>query len=488
MVKYRNNLQCCNLHEKVGSRREFLAKAGFGFGALALSCLPNEELIASTLKNRGINNPLSPTPPHFPAKAKNVIFMFMKGGPSHIDTFDPKPELNRLDGQFLPPSFRPEELNLQFVKAHEAKLMGSPRTFKKYGKSGIEISDLFSNVGQFADELAVIRSCYHDSIIHNPAVNLAFCGSVRLGHPTLGSWITYGLGTENENLPAFIAMQSGNFAFSDKSFHGSGFLPAVYQATRASSQGPPFQNLDPQPQIGVNNQRRMLDQLHLWNQKHLETRRDDSRLAARISNYQLAFRMQVEAPELTDLTREPKSIQSLYGMDDEKSSEFGRMCLLARRMVERGVRFVQLSQGNWDGHSNCDKNHVDNAGKTDKPIAGLLKDLKQRGLLDTTLVIWIGEFGRTAVAQGDGGRDHNPHGFSCWMAGGGIRGGKVIGATDPLGCRAIEDKVHVHDVHATILSLLGLDHTKLTYLTQGRDMRLTDVGGQNDLSERLTKA
>ena len=483
------DFKCCNLQEEVRSRREFLAKSGFGFGALALGCLLDKEAaLGAALKEAAIDHPLAPRAPHFSARAKNVIFMFMKGGPSHIDTFDPKPELNRLDGQFLPASFRPEDLNLQFVKAHEAKLMGSPRTFQRYGKAGIEISDLFENVGQLADELAVIRSCYHDSLIHGPAINLLFSGSVRLGHPTLGSWVVYGLGSESENFPGFIALAEGNVTASNNSLHGSGFLPAVYQATRAFNEGPVFQNLDPPPQIGSAKQRRMLEQLQSWNRRHLETRQDDSRLAARISNYELAFRMQVAAPELTDLSGEPESIRKMYGMDEDRSAKFGRICLLARRMVERGVRFVQLYQGNWDGHADCDKNHVANAGKIDKPIAGLLADLKQRGLLESTLLVWIGEFGRTAVAQGKGGRDHNPHGFSCWMAGGGIRGGKVIGATDALGLRAIEDRVHVHDLHATILSLLGLDHTRLTYLTQGRDMRLTDVGGQNDLSERLTRA
>ena len=303
--------------------------------------------------------------------------MFMKGGPSHLDTFDPKPELNRLDGQYLPASFRPEDLNLQFVKAHEAKLMGSPRTFKRYGKSGIEISDLFENVGGLADELAVIRSCYHDSLIHGPSISLLFSGSVRLGHPTLGSWVTYGLGSENAHFPGFIAMAAGTTTASDKSLHGSGFLPAVYQATRANIEGSAFQNLDPPPQIGPAKQRRILEQLNLWNRRHLETRQDDSGLAARISNYELALRMQAAAPELTDLGGEPKSIRSLYGLDEERSEKFGRICLLARRMVERGVRFVQLYQGNWDGHAKCDSNHVGNAGKTDKPIAGLLADLKQ---------------------------------------------------------------------------------------------------------------
>ncbi len=419
------DFQCCGLHEKVSSRREFLARSGFGFGALALGCLLAEEVpLAASLKGAAIDNPLAPRAPHFAARAKNVIFLFMKGGPSHIDTFDPKPELNRLDGQYLPPSFRPEDLNLQFVKAHEAKVMGSPRTFKRYGESGIEISDLFENVGQLADELAVIRSCYHDSLIHGPAISLLFTGTVRLGHPTLGSWVTYGLGSESENFPGFIAMAQGTATASDKSLHGSGFLPAVYQATRAYNEGPAFQNLEPPPQLGPARQRRILEQLNLWNSRHLETRHDDSRLAASISNYELAFRMQAAAPELTDLASEPESIRSMYGVDEEKTAEFGRICLLARRMVERGVRFVQLYQGNWDGHAKCDENHVSNAGITDKPIAGLLADLKQRGLLETTLVVWIGEFGRTAVAQGDGGRDHNPHGFSAWMAGGGIRGAR----------------------------------------------------------------
>ena len=483
------DFQSCNLNEQVQSRREFLARSGFGFGAVALGCLHEEQAaFAATRKAAGLDNPLAPGTPHFPGKARNVIFMFMKGGPSHIDTFDPKPELARLDGQLLPPSFRPEDLSLQFVKAHEAKVMASPRKYRRYGQSGIEISDLFENLGRCADDLAVVRSCHHDSLIHGPAINLLFSGSVRLGHPTLGSWVVYGLGSESENFPGFVAMSEGNVTASDESLHGSGFLPAVYQATRARHEGTAFENLDPPPDITHGAQTRMLDQLQSWNRRHFETRRDDSRLAARIANYELAFRMQAAAPELTDLAGEPESVRRMYGLDQERTAKFGRICLLARRMVERGVRFVPLYKGNWDGHAQCDRNHVDNAGAIDQPVAGLLTDLKLRGLLESTLVVWIGEFGRTPVVQGDGGRDHNPHGFSCWMAGGGIRGGKVIGATDELGCRAIEDRVHVHDLHATMLSLLGLDHTKLTYLTQGRDMRLTDVGGYNDLSERLTRA
>ena len=409
------NFECCNLNETVSSRREFLARSGFGFGAVALGCLLAEEAtFGRALGGAVTDGPLAPRTPHFPARAKNVIFMFMQGGPSHLDTFDPKPELNRLDGQYLPPSFRPEDLNLQFVKAHEAKLMGSPRTFQRYGESGIEISDLFENVGQHADELAVVRSCYHDSLIHGPSISRLFTGSVRLGHPSLGSWVTYGLGSENANFPGFISMAEGRATSSDAALHGSGFLPAVYQATRAYNEGAPFQNLEPPSQISPNKQHRILKQLQSWNRRHLEERQDDSRLAASISNYELAFRMQAEAPELTDLASETESIRSMYGLNDEKTSEFGRICLLSRRMVERGVRFVQLYKGSWDGHVKCDENHVSNARKTDKPIAGLLADLKQRGLLESTLVVWIGEFGRTAVAQGDRGRDHNPHGFSCW--------------------------------------------------------------------------
>jgi hypothetical protein len=480
---------CCGRYEKVGTRREFLTKSGFGFGGLALTyLLGKENAFGASLADANRFNPLGPKTPHFPAKAKNVIFLFMQGGPSHIDTFDPKPVLNRLDGQLLPPSFQAQGLDLQFIKASEAKLMGTRFPFKKYGKSGLEISDVFVNIAQHADELAVIRSCYHDSFAHSPALNILHSGSVRLGHPSVGSWVLYGLGAETDNLPAYIVMSDGGDLRAGKSAFASGFLPAAYQGTMVQIDGAPFENLNPPPQIDQTQQRIILDQVNKWNRRHLEdSRNEDTRLAARIANYELAFRMQMAAPELIDTSKEPEHVKKMYGLDQETTKKFGRMCLLARRMVERGVRFVQLYNMDWDGHAECEKNHQKNAWKIDKPISGLVGDLKQRGLLESTLIVWTGEFGRTPVMQGKQGRDHNPYGFCTWMAGGGIRGGKVIGATDELGFRAVEDKVHVNDLHATMLWLLGLDHKKLTYSFQGRDQRLTDVGGENNLAERLLR-
>ena len=477
---------CCNRRIQVGSRREFLEKSSFGFGALALGyLLQGGTALASASPVEAIN-PLAPKRPHFPAKAKQVIFIFMQGGPSHVDTFDPKPTLNRLEGQPLPPSFLKKDLSLAQINAKESKLMGSRRTFKRYGKSGIEISDVFQNVGQFADDMAVIRSCYHESFIHTPALSMLHSGSLRLGYPSLGAWMVYGLGSESENLPAYMVM-SDTIIRSSKSLFGSGFLPASYQGTLVHMEGAPFENLVPPSEMDSKSQRVVLDQLKTWNGRHLEERSDDTSLAARINNFELAFRMQMAGPELIDISKEPESVRKLYGMDTKLSAKFGGMCLLARRMVERGVRFVHLYNNGWDGHSECDRNHLENSRKTDVPIAGLLADLKQRGLLESTLVVSTGEFGRTPVMQGNAGRDHHPYGFSAWMAGGGIKGGKVIGATDEIGWAAAEDRMHVHDVHATILALLGLDHKKLTFFDSGRDMRLTGVGdeGDHNFAQRL---
>jgi hypothetical protein len=347
---------------------------------------------------------------------------------------------------------------------------------------------LFQNLGGVADDLAVIRSCYHDSFIHGPAINLIYSGSIRVGFPSLGSWVLYGLGSESDELPAFMVLMDGGVSGRNRKTFASGFLPAVYQGTMVRTEGSPIMNLAPQQEVDGDEQRLMLDQLAAWNRRHEETRPGDSRLAARIANYELAFRMQVAAPKLFDLAAETASTKTLYGLDDERTAKFGRMCLLARRMVERDVRFVQLVASDWDGHSECAKNHSDNAAEIDKPIAGLIADLKQRGMLESTLVVCTGEFGRTPVMQGKMGRDHHPYGYSAWMAGGGIRGGKVIGATDEFGFRAVEDKVHIHDFHSTILELLGLDHEKLTYFFQGRDFRLTDVEGFNSIAKRLLAA
>ena len=469
----------CRRYECTGSRREFLAKSAHGFGALALAHLSSKQLVASPRPDS-----LKAQLPPFPAKATSVIFLYMTGGPSQIDTFDHKPELQRLDGQPLPPSFQSNDLKLQFMKATDGKLMGSPFAFHKHGESGLEISSIFPRLAGHADDLAIVRSCYHDSFIHGPAINYLCSGSSQVGHPSVGSWVSYGLGCETQNLPAYIVMNDGIFR-GGNGMYQSGYLPALYQGTVIRTEGSPIQNLSLPQQIDPTHQRRILDRLGQWNRQHAVQRPGDSRLDARIANYELAFRMQTAAPELISVNAETRQTLELYGVEKEPTARFGRMCLLARRMVERGVRFVQLINNDWDGHGDCAGNHQGNANRIDQPIAALIADLKQRGLLDTTLIVWCGEFGRTPVMQGNKGRDHSPYGFTVWLAGGGIRGGKAIGATDELGFRAVEDKVHVNDLHATMLALLGLDHEQLTYLTEGRNRRLTDVGGHHEFSAKL---
>jgi hypothetical protein len=478
------------------SRREFLERAGGGFGMLALfAMMEQDRLLGAALPS----DPLAPKAQHFPAKAKSVIYLFMHGGPSHIDTFDPKPLLEKLDGQKLPPSL--QNVRLQFTNAAEAPLLASRRAFKKYGECGMDVSDLFTNVARHVDDLALIRSCHHEAFVHSMALNLMNTGSTRLGFPSMGSWVVYGLGSESRNLPPYIVMQEGGTKAGPPVF-GSGFLPATYQGTEIRTKGSPFLNIRPPEQMTEAEQRDMLDRARWFDEKHLETRQDDTNLAARIAAYELAFRMQAHVPELTDLSKETDATRALYGIGSQPTHEYGTKCLLARRLVERGVRFIQIYSGgllngdDWDGHAECDKNHQKMAGRVDQPIAALLQDLKQRGLLESTLVVWGGDFGRTPITDGQlrdgggyrGGRDHNPYGFSMWMAGGGIRGGKIIGATDEIGFRATEDPVHANDIHATILALLGLDHRRLTYFLQGRNFRLTDVGGDNNLAPRLLRA
>jgi hypothetical protein len=492
----RRSYALCGKETVASSRRDFLEKAGLGFGSLAVAWLLGRDTALAapaTLAGRGA---LAPKPPHFPARAKSVIFLFMHGGPSHVDTFDPKPLLAQLDGKPVPPSFG--KVDFQFTKIEKVPIMASRRAFKKRGQSGLEISDLFENVAQHADDLAVIRSVYHDGFTHVTGQNWMNTGWARVGRPSVGSWVVYGLGTENENLPAFMVMLDGGIKAGSPAY-GAGFLPAMYQGTVLRSRGTPVLNVNRPEEITSQDQREVLDSLNWFNQQHLQPRADDSELAARIASYELAFRMQTSVPDLADLSGESGAVKKLYGLDVEETRDFGTQCLLARRMVERGVRFVQLYSGGnaggsvgWDGHNELDQNHAIMGRKVDRPIAGLLSDLKSRGLLESTLVIWGGDFGRTPFTDGgesgtgnSNGRDHNPYGFSVWMAGGGIRGGKVIGATDEIGLRAAQDKVHVHDLHATILSLLGLDHERLTYFFQGRQFRLTDVAGQNNLASRL---
>ncbi|MBM3754344.1 MAG: DUF1501 domain-containing protein [Acidobacteria bacterium] len=458
------------------NRRQFLERAGLGFGWVAA-------------------NAMSAPAPHFAPSAKNVIFLFMHGGPSHLDTFDPKPELAKLHGKHVPESFG--HVQLQFSKFNESVVIASRRKFQKYGQSGIEVADTFPHLARQVDKIALIRSMYHDGFTHTAALNLFNNGSARLGRPSVGSWVTYGLGSESQNLPAFVVLLDGGIKCGPVAY-GSGFLPARYQGTTFRDGASPILNLQPPDNMAGGRQREMLDELKWFNERHQKTREDESALDARISSYELAFRMQMAAPELGDLSKETGATKKLYGMDNTTTADFAGKCLMARRLVERGVRYVQVwsggttGEGDWDGHKQCDKNHVTQAAKTDQPVAALLQDLAARGLLDTTLVVWGGEFGRTPTSDGGmngggdpEGRDHNPYGFSIWMAGGGIKGGQVIGRTDEIGLRAIEYPVHVHDLHASMLHLLGLDHTKLTYRFQGRDFRLTDVHGKTDLVAKL---
>lgn len=472
------------------NRRQFLATSGLGFGALAASSL---------LPAASVSNPFAAKARHFEAKGKSVIFLFMHGGPSHLDTFDPKPALNRLHGQPIPSSFG--KVDFQFSNMAKTPLMGSPRLFKRHGQSGLEISDLFANLAAHADDLAVIRSCHHDGFTHVTGQTWLNTGWGRVGRPSVGSWVVYGLGNESENLPAYVVMLDGGIKAGAPAY-GAGFLPAAYQGTVLRSEGPPILNIRRPESMSDGEQRQMLDLLKGYNETHRQTRADDTELAARMASYELAFKMQMSVPEVTDLSRESDATRKLYGIDDPMSAEFGTQCLMARRLVEKGVRFVQLYSGGkkgaevgWDGHNECDQNHQYMARKVDRPIAGLLADLKSRGLLESTVVLWGGDFGRTPFtdgAEGGGGnrngRDHNPYGFSVWMAGGGIRGGKVIGSTDEIGLKATDDKVTMHDLHGTLLGLLGLDHKRVTYPFQGRDFRLTDVGGENNLVRRLTRA
>ena len=469
---------CCERQAATLSRRQLLTQSSLGFGGIGLSHLLARDGFAATPTEQRPAGWLS----HAPATAKHVIFLFMQGGPSHLETFDPKPVLRRMDGQDLPESFK--NVNLAQTNTADGNLMGPAFPFRKHGESGLDISDRFPNLARHADDLAVIRSCYHETFIHGPAVTIMNTGTLLLGHPSVGAWAVYGLGSANESLPAYVAM-TDSYIVNSNATYSSGFLPEVYQGTYLRTQGVPIQNLSRPQELGARDQRLLLDQVSKWNGRHRDARPGDSRLDARIANYEIAFRMQTTAPELIDVSGEPRHVRDLYGMDDEPTAKFGSMCLLARRMVERGVRYVHLISNGWDAHGECAKKHAELTGNVDRPIAGLLADLKQRGLLDSTLIVWAGEFGRTPIRQGANGRDHHPYGFSSWMAGGGIRGGQVIGATDDLGFHAVEDKVHVNDLHATMLSLLGLDHKELNFLFEGRYRRLTDVGGDNDLADRL---
>jgi hypothetical protein len=460
------------------SRRDFLYRAGGGLGGIALSWLLARDGLAAEEKKAA--NPLAAKPPHFEAKAKSIIFLFMVGGPSPVDLFDPKPELTKQHGKPLPESFgKPIS---QFTKG-DTPLLASTRAFKKHGKSELEVSDLLPNLATCVDDIAFFRSCWCNSTVHAPAMYELHSGRTLMGFPSLGSWVTYGLGSVSDNLPAYCVMlQPEGTPEGGAPCWASGFLPTVYQGTLFRKGANPILNLKPPEGVSREQQRRTLDLLKKMNEENLDP--DDAELSARISTYELAFRMQQHAPEAVDLSKETNATRRAYGLEDKKTAEFGSRCLLARRLVERGVRFIQLYSGGgpvsvqWDAHDDINGNHEKMSGLVDQPIAALLKDLKQRGLLDETLVVWASEFGRTPMSQGGKGRDHNPYGYTMWLAGGGVKGGQAIGATDEFGLNAVEDRISVNDFHATLLHLLGLEHTKLTFRHNARDERLTDVAGQ----------
>ena len=472
-------------HETPQTRRDFLARAGGGFGALAMAYLMGQsplrgaEVAATGSNTARALSPLAAKLPHYKATAKSVIFLFMEGGPSGIDLFDPKPLLRELHGQQLPKSFKPV---ITAMGEYDAPLMRDRRTWNRYGRCGQWVSDWLPYTATCVDDIAVIRSCIMDGLNHSGGVCQMNTGSVLAGRPSLGAWVTYGLGTENQNLPAFVVLTDSNSnPINGPRNWGAGFMPAVYQGTKLQFGAEPVPNLMTPGVVGEERQRSKLDFLKRLNRRHAELRPEQTELEARIRSYELAFRMQAEAPEAVDLSRESEATKELYGLNEKKTEVFGRNCLLARRLVERGVRFVQLYSGagsKWDAHSKLEENHGNLCRETDKPIAGLLKDLKQRGLLDETLVVWGGEFGRTPMSEKGDGRDHNPYGFTMWMAGGGAKGGRAIGTTDELGLHAVEDRLHVHDLHATILHLMGLDHEKLVYFHKGRPERATVNEGE----------
>jgi len=469
------------MSSKYLTRRDVLVRSAHGFGAIALaSLLPPPAAAAQRV------NALAAKPPHFAPKAKSVIFLFMVGAPSHIDTFDPKPALEKYDGQRLPPSYG--TVVSEFTKG-DTPLLKSPWKFNKYGQCGREVSTLFPHIAQKVDDICFVRSFYTESTVHAPAMYQVNTGRILMGYPSMGSWITYGLGSESENLPAYVVMpQPEGTPEGGTPCWGAGFLPAVYQGTVFRPGPNPIINLHPPEGVTPERQRRTLDFLQSMNE--MDTLDSDTEMAARISSYELAFRMQSHAPEAVDITKENDATRKLYGLDEKHTSEFGTRCLLARRLVERGVRFVQIYSGGgpvsmqWDAHSNLVENHEKMCGMTDLPVAGLLADLKQRGLLDTTLVIWGAEFGRLPMSQGGNGRDHNPHGFTMWFAGGGVKPGTVVGETDEMGLNAIGKRLHMRDFHATILHLLGLDQNRLWFLHNGRNEKLTDFGG-NVIQEML---
>jgi hypothetical protein len=461
---------CCGVSTDPGdyflTRRQFLNRVGLGLGALGLATmLDPSDLVAAVAPGAPLPvNPLAPRAPHFPGKAKAVIHIFAQGAPSHVDTWDPKPALARLDGKTLPGG---------------GIAMGSPFKFNKMGQSGIEVSEIFPNLGQHVDDMAVIRSMYTDIPAHDVATVFMNTGSLRIPKPSMGSWVLYGLGTENQNLPGFISLRSGGLPPGGAANYQAAFLPGLYQGSSVNTQAQTVQQMIQNIRnqyLPPGEQRRQIDFVHQLDELQARNLANEAALETRLKSYEVAFRMQAEATDVFDITKEPESVRAAYG-----TSAQGKQLLIARRLVERGVRFVQAWHDGWDHHDDLENRITQKANEIDKPLAALLADLKQRGLLDSTLVIWGGEFGRKPTKDRNGsdtpGRDHNNRAFTTWMAGGGVKGGIVHGATDEFGAEAIKDKVHVHDLHATILQCLGFDHTKLTYRFNGRDFRLTDVAG-----------
>ena len=460
-------------------RRNFLLQSSAGLCSIALSTMLAEDGLASVFDDQAaIPDPLAPKKPHHMPRAKSVIWLFLEGGPSHLDTFDPKPALEKLAGQPMPESFgRP----ITAMGTASNTIMPSKRVFKPHGKSGIPVSDWLPHVANHVDDLAILRSCWADGLNHVGSVCQMNTGSILAGRPSLGAWTTYGLGTANKSLPAFVIMADGSEVLGGGKNWSAGFLPAVYQGTQFRTGGNPVYYLNPPETISTEQQRNKIRFLTDLNRRYSADKPEDTELLARLNSYELAYRMQTAAPEAVDLAKESEATKKLYGLDNPVTAKYGTMCLLARRLVERDVRFIQLYSGSgsgWDAHANIEGNHTKMCASSDLPIAGLLTDLKSRGLLDSTLVVWGGEFGRTPFNEKGDGRDHNPWGFTMWMAGGGVKGGQIIGSTDEIGLKAIERRAHVTDVHATILHLLGLNHFATLYEHNGRMERPTINTGE----------
>ncbi|MEX2212589.1 MAG: DUF1501 domain-containing protein [Phycisphaeraceae bacterium] len=467
--------QHCGRYRSIANRREFLQRAGGGLGMLALADLlqardARAAEAAAPADPAPVANPLDPRPTHFAPKAKSVIWLFMEGAPSAFDLFDPKPELQKNDGK---------RIDIKVFFGNPGPLMKSPFSFKQYGKSGAWVCEKYPTIAQHVDKFAFIKSLHSESDNHVPALYQINTGIPRPGFPSAGSWITYGLGSENQNLPGYVVLGNNQGVKGGPMNWSAGFLPTTYQGTLFRAEGTPVLNLNRPKGVTQEDQRAQLDFLAKLNDEHLRRHEGEADLLARIQSFELGYRMQQAATELIDFKGESNATHEMYGLDNGKTRSYGTKCLMARRMIERGVRFVQVySDGEWDAHSNLRGNHTDHCEATDVPIAGLLTDLQQRGLLEDTLVIWGGEFGRMPVSQGNGGRDHNPNGFIAWLAGAGVKGGTSFGETDEIGYKAAVDPVTVHDLHATVLHLMGMDHKRLTYLHNGRKYRLTDVAGE----------